>query len=689
MTTHTTRHRRHLPVWQGVGLIVLSSPALLASANTEDDRYLDGGLQAEIQRHADEAAATIASTGPSKKTVIRAAMPPLTSSLTRLKLSIDEFRIEGLSDLSAEAIDQVLEPWKKRELNFTEFEEAVHAVAAHLRANGHPGAEVKLSRAVVSGGKVAVAIQGLSVPTSQLALKPKGEEVVPRIEVKAFHVTGVTVASQEEIDQLLKPMTGKALTIDEIKQASETVANHLRAKGYPLVQAYLPPQKIDGGQIEIAVQEGVVDGSKGFEGILVDGGGKVVKTEIVEEMLASGVTPGQPLRLDALERAVLLANDTPGIKSVKTTLEPGNLPGSTHVVAKVEETRHLTGTLWGDDYGSRYTGTNRLNAQLNVNSLTGMGEQLSLNGAIASGMLSGKAALQIPLGTTGAKLGTSYSQLALDIDEAIVPLNLASDTSVFSVFGTYPLQRSSKQNIWLTTNYDGKHVENTFSGQNMNDRQIDLYTFGASGDLIDPFDGQLAWSAGYGLGDLDLGKNVSYQTTDATTAQTEGGFGKFNWSLQRRQQLAESLSWMVAANGMFASKNLDSAEKFQLGGPTGVRSYPVGEGLGDVGWLGSTELRYSFGRTDFGEPQLFTFFDTGRITQYDHLWDNALSAGTPNDYTLSGIGVGAALVTDEHGGVHLTWAKKVGSNPNPTSTGADSDGTNKSSRIWILGNILF
>ncbi|MBF0109613.1 MAG: hypothetical protein HQL76_10595 [Magnetococcales bacterium] len=688
MTTHPPRRFFRHPL-SGIGLILLASPAMVALANTEDERYLDGGLQAEIQRHADEAAATAVSPGGSKKTVIRANMPRLSTSLTRLRLSIDEFRIEGLSEISAEAIDQVLQPWKNRELGFPEFEMAVHAVAAYLRGNGHPDAEVKLSRAVVSGGKVAVAIQGLKVPLSQLALKPKGEEVVPRIEVKGFDVTGVTIASREEIDDLLKPMTGRALTMDEIKQASETVASHLRAKGYPLVQAYLPPQKIDGGQVRIAVQEGVVDGSKGFEGILVDGGGQVVKTEVIEKQLASGVTPGSPLRLDDLERAVLLANDTPGIKSVKTTLEPGSLPGSTHVVAKVEESGLFTGTLWGDNYGSRFTGTNRLNAQVNINSAAGMGEQFSINAAAAEGMISGKAAFQMPLGTTGAKLGTSYSQLQLDIDETIVPQNLSSDTSVFSVFASYPLKRSSQQNVWLSTNYDGKHVENIFSGENLNDRWIDLYTFGAAGDLIDPFEGQLAWNLTYGLGNLDLGGNVSYQSTDATTARTEGNFGKFNWSLQRRQSLAESLSWTVAANGMFASKNLDSAEKFQLGGPTGIRAYPVGEGLGDFGWLGNTELRYSFGRTDFGEPQLFTFYDTGRITQYDQLWEDALATGTPNDYSLSGFGVGAALVTDEHGGVHITWARKIGDNPNPTSTGADSDGTSKNGRIWILGNILF
>ena len=35
-----------------------------------------------------------------------------------------------------------------------------------------------------------------------------------------------------------------------------------------------------------------------------------------------------------------------------------------------------------------------------------------------------------------------------------------------------------------------------------------------------------------------------------------------------------------------------SAERFSLGGPTGVRAYPVGEALGDTGYVFQAEYRY-------------------------------------------------------------------------------------------------
>ncbi len=628
-------------------------------------------------------------TPPARKTVIRAAMPKQESSMTSLKLSIKEFRFDGVSQVSADAIEEVLAPWKERELRFPEFELAVHAVANYLRQHGHPDAEVKLSRALVGGGTVMVAIQGLSSDPTALAMRPAGEETVPRIEVKEFKVSGATLAGKEEFDVLLSESAGKALTMKEIEQAAERVANHLRGKGYPLVQAFLPPQRIEGGVIEIAVQEGVVDGSVGNSGMVVAGGGERVKREVIEEVLVKGVKPGEPLRIADLERAVLLANDMPGIQSVKTTLSPGTEPGSTQVEAKVEESALVSGNVWADNYGSRYTGRERANAQLNLNSPSGHGEQISINAAASTGMESGKVAVQVPIGSDGLKVGASYAQMKLDIGEEVAPLNLSSNTTVASLYASYPLERSSTRNTWLTANADAKHVSNDLSGARNNDRKLQLLTVGGNGNLIDPLDGQIAWSANVAGGALDLSGKPAYQALDASSAQTEGDFAKLNWNLQRTAKVTDELSWQVSGSGMFASKNLDSSEKFQLGGPTGIRAYPIGEGLGDFGWLGSAEVRYALGKTPAGEPQIFSFYDVGQIKQYHTLWTNALTAGQPNSYQLSGWGVGASLTNNDHENLRIMWAQKIGNNPNPTSSGSDSDGTNKSGRIWIVGNILF
>ena len=78
---------------------------------------------------------------------------------------------------------------------------------------------------------------------------------------------------------------------------------------------------------------------------------------------------------------------------------------------------------------------------------------------------------------------------------------------------------------------------------------------------------------------------------------------------------ALSRDWTVYASvlGQRASKNLDSSEKFSLGGAQGVRAYPVGEAAGDEGALATLELRYALPQWLGATPQLVLFADSGRV----------------------------------------------------------------------------
>jgi hypothetical protein len=63
-------------------------------------------------------------------------------------------------------------------------------------------------------------------------------------------------------------------------------------------------------------------------------------------------------------------------------------------------------------------------------------------------------------------------------------------------------------------------------------------------------------------------------------------------------------------SGQTASKNLDSSEKFSLGGINGVRAYPQGEASGDEGYRGTVELRHNV----MPNVQATVFYDWGKVT---------------------------------------------------------------------------
>lgn len=632
----------------------------------------------------------MADTGVSKvrggKAVIRANVPGVKTAPESLRLSLEGFRIEGDPRLRPEALDEVLAPYKGRLLTFPEYEKAIHAVAEYLRNNGHPGAQVRMSRAVIGQGRVMIAIEGLSPDRAVTA----EADVKPTVEVAGFRFSGATLATEAELQAVVAGFSGKPLTAEEMEKAAQAVANHLRAKGYPLVQAYLPPQRVDSGIVEIAVREGPIDATAGRAGVSVSGGGERVKPEVIEAFLARGAKPGEPLRTADLERAVMLASDLPGIKDVKAQIEPGSAPGTTQIKVAVEETRLLSGSVWADNYGSRFTGEGRLLGQLQLNSPLRLGEQVTLNLVESSGMSSTRVGLQAPIGSNGLRVGGSWTRMSADFGLDVAILDLNSRADVGNLFASYPLVRSAQNNVNLLGSYDHKRFIVDLIGGRENDRGIRLASFGASGDLIDPWRGQLRWNAGVGQGSVDLSRHRLNQAIDAATTRTEGSFTKLNWQVARSAAVgqSEAWTWQVGASGQNASKNLDTAEKFQLGGPSGVRAYPVGEGLGDHGLLANAEIRYRLGKTALGDADAFGFYDVGNVTQIAKLFTGALPA-RPNTYTLQGFGLGASLSFGERGGAKIMWAHKIGSNPNQTLLGTDADRQNRGARIWIIGNIAF
>ena len=185
-------------------------------------------------------------------------------------------------------------------------------------------------------------------------------------------------------------------------------------------------------------------------------------------------------------------------------------------------------------------------------------------------------------------------------------------------------------------------------------------------------------------GTLDLDDSPT-QSSDASTTQTDGLFHKLRYSVSRTQVLDEVLSLSMAISGQLADRNLDASEKFYLGGPSGVRAYPVNEGSGSYGQLINLELRY---RLPLGFT-LSVFTDHGRV-QVNR--NNSYSgASSLNSYSMKGRGVSLAWQPWREKGygpsLKLTYARRIGENPNPASTGLDQDGSLLRERLWLSAEL--
>ena len=264
----------------------------------------------------------------------------------------------------------------------------------------------------------------------------------------------------------------------------------------------------------------------------------------------------------------------------------------------------------------------------------------------------------------------------------------------------YPLIRSHGGNLNTSFNYDYKSYSNrnsifdaVFSAYNINNLSA-----GLSGNIVD--------SLGYGaissgsvtavLGNLNITDSGPFNysaypspTTNLYQRITPANFGKLTFAANRNQQLVEdgATTLYAAISGQFSTTNLNSAEQFYLGGPYGVRAYPVAQSGGSQGGLLTVELRHQI------QPKLTVsaFFDGGMVQQYKTTypqWQGLTNAA--NTYSLMGAGLG--LKWEYEGwnlGAMVAW--KVGQNPlyNQFGQAVDTDGTTTQPRGWLTGSYNF
>src|SRR5439155_6910687 len=121
-----------------------------------------------------------------------------------------------------------------------------------------------------------------------------------------------------------------------------------------------------------------------------------------------------------------------------------------------------------------------------------------------------------------------------------------------------------------------------------------------------------------------------------TGHNTFGGFTKYNVDMRRLQRITDNASLLLSLSGQRATRNLASAEKFSLGGPNGVRAFPVGEATADVGMIATAEARYIIPGFKIlnGDLTLTGFYDHGWARINEH----PLPTDTENNRSLGGYG---------------------------------------------------
>lgn len=482
-----------------------------------------------------------------------------------------------------------------------------------------------------------------------------------KVFVKSYQIIDQDQFNQAEPAGLLTVYTNKEMTMSSLQEACEVVAKYFRNKGFFVAQAYLPQQEIVDGKVQIAV---IV----GHYGEMIIKNGTPVADDVIKRQLST-IRPGAEIRIKEMERAALLAGDLTGVE-VKTTLTPGKAAGSADVIVEVSpKGKDLQGYFNVDNYGSRLTGYNRGTLNLNYGDPFKQGDKLSANVSRTNlGEYTGDIGYQLPV-TEGSTFNLRYSKVNYTIGEEFADLNIHGTAYTKHADWTYALQRSRASNQYIQLGYDHKTMQDIAGASNVqSNKNAHIISLRLSGDNNDNWGrgGANSYSLLYCKG------SAGGDSNDPGTTLITGSWTKYTYSFLRQQYLNDRLSLVVSLSGQLAGDNLDSSEKFVLGGPNAVRAYPVGEAAGDEAYLATGELRYLIpANSKGGLWQLAAFYDTGvsHIEKY--------SSDPDNRRYLSGVGLSAQYVIPSGYAIKLTCAWRTGREESQADTRFGS------SHLWL------
>lgn len=462
----------------------------------------------------------------------------------------------------------------------------------------------------------------------------------PKVRINEVNLTGNTQIPSTELQAVVQPLVGRTVTVGELRRAAAQLTEFYRARGFLLARAYLPPQEVTTGTVTFAVLEGRIGEVK-----IIEQPGNRLQATVANEVLAAARERTTAVRSDDLEAGLLLLNDYSGVAAT-AALEPGEEVGTTRVIVDLAPTALVDGSVQVDNHGSRYTGEWRAGAEARLNGLWGRGEQLTARALWSedNGIRSGGLSFSLPLQPRWTVYG-GFNLLAYEIGEDFSALGLEGGVTDYSAGLSWAAWRSRKGRLTFSLDASQRELEDRIVAFNTdNDRDVFSLTLRASGTHSDGWGagGLFGFSAAVTAGDVEL-KSALQQALDSGPGGygTAGGFSRFNVSGWRVQNLAHDWSLLASVRAQFSlGGNLDTSEKSLMGGPNGIRAYPVSEIAGDESVLGTVELRWDWRTVPWrGAAQFFGFVDAGS----SRLRAEPLAVDVDNRRSLHAVGVGTRL----------------------------------------------
>lgn len=453
-----------------------------------------------------------------------------------------------------------------------------------------------------------------------------------RLRVAGFSLAGVEQAqvhglNVQEINRRLALERSRfpdTMSVDELHQVADALTLFLRNRGYVFHTVYLPPQKVEGGVVEMRVQEGVLGGIH-----------VINQTRWPNRRFSRPFTKlvGHVLYGPDIEEVVQALKSQNGFR-VFAFYSRGKSRGEALLNLRIDADDERVFALKADNYGSPASGEQRLIAQYSEYQLTGHFDRLSLAVLYAVDDVAntyGSIGYQRPFGGLDYVWDISASNNQFEVGDRFAALGLKGDAStVRTGFSYITRHHPDARGSWRLGFYDKRNNieadETTVADEQSQAVSLQWSKQLQSAKRSAVFQSLLEYSYG------------EYQVDGLP----DGDFNKLDFSLLLAKGTGKGRLrniWQLNTRGQYTPDILPSIEGLALSGAYGVRGFEPGVFNADSAVLAALEWRLPnflqrSGATWRVEPFLFAEYANGRK-------ENIL--GDKRDGELTGAGFGLSL----------------------------------------------
>lgn len=445
---------------------------------------------------------------------------------------------------------------------------------------------------------------------------PLDEET--RFVLRGVQLQGNETFSDEDLQSLWQEDLDQEVSLPQIEDIVRRITAFYRNSGYILSKALLPPQEILDGQVTIEVVEGYVARIQAEQEQVLEGAVAGYADHIGEE---------RPLRVEDLERWLLLMNDLSGVHAQSVLDANPDQTGAADLTLKIQR-GDPSGQISLDNRAGPYYQDWALRLGGSADNLLGLDEGLALRLALAGDAASGgdggyrnlNLSLNLPIGSQGwmFDLATNYTRSVPghDLEDA----GYLGESSGVRLGLRYPLLRSRSRSLHARIGFDLDNNQLDLLGQPVQDDQLRVLRAGLSLDWAS-LGGRtllgLEGSAG-----LDLFDASQAGDADLSRADGDGEFFALGFDLVHLRELWPGIRLRADLVGQISDRKLLSAEELAFGGARIGRAYDSSEITGDRGIGMALEITHGLPYNLEG----YGFYDIARVA--NHTGEHASMAST-------------------------------------------------------------